>query len=499
MSTAMNTPANEPKCDAADLRDDLKAYRDGELPLRRRLKVRAHLAHCTACQKEMETMEKITTTLRASEDAAPPLPAALRTRLVAAGASAPTAETTTPAPLWRRPLVVFGTGGAALAASAFVFASLYSTTAQEAAGGSEATAYKQIHMAGVQYIQDYDEAFRSGVDSAQGTGAASAPGATSTAVTGTAAAGAAMPTSEVSAAAPRVVAQSKAMPVENARRFSQTYRARRVATARPVAGVAANMAADARVMDEAVSSFERQVHKDASLGIEVKALEATSNRIEEMVKAGGGFVASNNLSTDADGYKSADLSLRVPTKDFETTMASLAKLGNVVSKSVSGEDITEQVSDATSAEQVMANDVRETAEKLRRQPMSERRTGQKEAELRMLRIRLAQIRARLGLLRKMAALSTINVSLTEKVKKAQTAPPPQPGFWTDMRETNRAAAAAFQAAVRVPVVLLVWVLAFSPIWVPLIIAYRYASLKSLARAGFNAAAGRDGGPRPSDT
>jgi len=81
----------------------------------------------------------------------------------------------------------------------------------------------------------------------------------------------------------------------------------------------------------------------------------------------------------------------------------------------------------------------------------------------------------------MARLSTISVSLTEKAKRAAIAPAPQSGFMSDLGATNKAASAAFQAAIRVPVILVIWVLAFSPLWIPLVILYRYASLKSLAQ------------------
>ena len=47
-----------PDCQA--LRDDLKAYADGELPLVRRVGVRAHVLRCADCQQELMEMERIT-------------------------------------------------------------------------------------------------------------------------------------------------------------------------------------------------------------------------------------------------------------------------------------------------------------------------------------------------------------------------------------------------------------------------------------------------------
>ena len=465
-------------------RDDLKAYIDRELSPRRRMAVYAHLRHCSACLEEKRFMETITRELTDSEKTgAPGLSDGLRSRILGqiGSVTQPSPLPVTP-PLWRRqPLLVFGGGGTALAASLLIFMSLQSQVPVNSPTGAFHKDY-QLAVASQQYTQDYDERAAAAPASANRVAVVSAGSGSATASMDSASA----PPGAVFSARSRIQSQARsagvgtAMPIITAP-HGGVYTGRTAAPA-----FEPQSSADKSGAAEATLDFERQVHKEASLGVEVTGLEAVSERVEEMVKADGGFVASNELTTDADGYKSASLSVRIPTKDFETTLASFAKLGNVVSKNLSGEDITEKVSDANMTEQVLINDVREVETKIQREPMSEKRTGQKEAELRYLRIQLAQTRARLGLLKKMASLSTINLSLTEKAKRAAQTPP-APGFWTDLRDTNRAAASAFQSAVRVPVVLIIWVLAFSPLWVPLILAYRYAALKTMARAAVETA------------
>jgi hypothetical protein len=220
----------------------------------------------------------------------------------------------------------------------------------------------------------------------------------------------------------------------------------------------------------------RQVHREGSLTVAVDKLEAASDKVEQTVKASGGFVASNNLTTDGRGYKSADLVVRVPVAQFDEMLKQFASLGSVTAKNISGEDITEQVSDATQAEQVLKDAADVAERKLKQGSGTEKEIRYREVDLRRVRIELAQTQARLGLLRKMARLSTINVSLTEKAKSAARAP--QSGFLGDMSETNRLASAAFASAIRVPVILIIWVLAFSPLWVPMVLIYRYASRRS---------------------
>lgn len=226
----------------------------------------------------------------------------------------------------------------------------------------------------------------------------------------------------------------------------------------------------------------RQVHREGSVTVAVDKLEAASDKVEQMVKASGGFVASNNLATDSDGYKSADLSVRVPVEQFDDMLRQFAALGTVTAKSISGEDITERVSDATQAEQVLKDATQTAVRKLKNENGSEKEIRYREADLRRVKIEFAQTQARLGLLRKMARLSTINVSLTEKAKRAAQAPS-QGGFLGDLSETNRMVSAAFASAIRVPVVLIIWGLAFSPLWVPMLVFYRYAFRRGLRELG----------------
>ena len=468
---------------------DLKAFVDGELPAGRRFIVGRHLRGCADCRERMGEMETITRELNAA-DTTPGLTTELKSRLlstVAAGSAnrAPVANT----PLWRqKPGLVFGGGGAVALASALAFVTLYNGAPTGTHGvafrpGVSAPALEAEKMPapGAPVSVQVADTSGAGASSNRLANGADESSVGNGPVPGNRAAAKAsnnltyMDTNGVAgntsgSIVRHALAASSAQPMMKPARGS-------VVTPNGTASVAYSApSSTVAALPPPDEDGGRQVHRAASLGVEVTALEATSDRVEEMVKADSGYVASNNLSTDDSGAKSAELSVRVPTKDFETMMASIAKLGNVVSKSVTGEDITDKVSDATSAEQVLVNEAAETAEKLRVQSMSERRTGQKEAELRQIRIQLAQNRARLGLLRKMAALSTIEVSLTEKHAKAPVVH--TSAFWNGMQQSNLAAVHAFQAAVRVPLLLAIWAICLSPIWAPLLIAYRWAARRN---------------------
>jgi hypothetical protein len=433
--------ADDTACPVPQIAADLKAYTDNELSLLRRRQVTVHLRQCAACRKEINTMSNIAKDIKTADAAAPgggasgTLNPLIRQRLLdrIAAEPSPTVPTSKTLPLWRRkPLLVFG-GGVAYAAIFMVFMAVLFPTF-----GKSREKARQISTESF--------AIQSG-----GT----VPGNLQTY---------AVSSDPVSSRGIRLPAQASAGAT-----VKSPLSDRVELTLETPAGQPSHEAAFGLIDG-------RQVQREGSLTVAVGKLEAASDKVEQAVKASGGFVASNNLTTDDRGYKTADLTVRVPVARFDEMLKQFAALGSVTAKSISGEDITERVSDTTQAEQVLKDAADAAARKLKQGSGTEKEIRYREADLRRVRIELAQTQARLGLLRKMARLSTINVSLTEKAKSVSKAP--QGGFLGDMSETNRLASAAFASAIRVPVVLIIWVLAFSPLWVPLALIYRYASRRS---------------------
>jgi hypothetical protein len=219
----------------------------------------------------------------------------------------------------------------------------------------------------------------------------------------------------------------------------------------------------------------RRVHKEARIAVEVKKLEEQSDAVESMVKSAGGFVVSNTLSTSGNGAKTAALDIKVPVKQFETILKQIGDLGEVKAKNVSGQDLTEQVSDAQAADNVLSSElsVKEAMLKEARLKAAKKKNvvlndWQQRAEVRRLRIEAAQVRARLELLRRTSELSNISVQLQE-----QPILPGQGGFLEGISETGHDAFESFLVAARLPINLLIWILAYSPLWIPLLIAYHY--------------------------
>jgi hypothetical protein len=210
--------------------------------------------------------------------------------------------------------------------------------------------------------------------------------------------------------------------------------------------------------DEAVG---RQVHKSATITVRVADPEAGGDKIEDDVKSAGGFVTSSSLNTDPDGVKTAQMTIKVPLAQFEGTLAQIARLGSVTAKNVTGEDITEKVSDADQRQAVLQQDMDQAQEQLKQKGAKANWELQEDA--RDLRIQLAQARARLKLLKSLAELSEIDVTLSQPPKAA---PPVQTGFLSDLGSSGRGALESALGCLSTLIGIVFSILAYAPLWVP---------------------------------
>jgi len=190
-----------------------------------------------------------------------------------------------------------------------------------------------------------------------------------------------------------------------------------------------------------------------------------------MVKEAGGFVAGNTLNTVGDGLKTADMTVKVPVAQFETVLGQIAKLGSVQSKNVTGEDITEKASDAYQTENVLEGDVQTSESRLK--ALGAKAKWSDQQGTRDLRTQLAESRARLVLLKRMAALSTITVDLSQTPKPPAPAPVTG-GFLHGLKDSTHDALQSLVSSASALIALVIWLLAYAPLWLPTLLVGRYA-------------------------
>ncbi|AZR73788.1 hypothetical protein BBF96_10560 [Anoxybacter fermentans] len=91
--------------------------------------------------------------------------------------------------------------------------------------------------------------------------------------------------------------------------------------------------------------IERKIIKKASLQIEVKDIKEVDNVIIEIVENYGGFISgSRSWISEVNRYYSW-YELRIPTDQFYQVISRVEELGKVLSRSIRGEDVTEEYID----------------------------------------------------------------------------------------------------------------------------------------------------------
>jgi hypothetical protein len=154
-------------------------------------------------------------------------------------------------------------------------------------------------------------------------------------------------------------------------------------------------------------------HGQAS--IEVKAVDDAVSRMRQTATQFGGFVANTALRTGKDEQRSAMLQLRIPAAQFDGAVAALSQLGKVESVSVNAEDVAEEYVDLgarlTNARRVEA----------RLAELLATRTGKLsdvltvEQELARVRQEAERYEARMRWLERRATLSSLDVTIHEKL------------------------------------------------------------------------------------
>ena len=149
--------------------------------------------------------------------------------------------------------------------------------------------------------------------------------------------------------------------------------------------------------------------------IEVKTLDEAVTRLRQTAQQYGGFVANTALQSGKDEQRSAMLQLRVPSAQFDAAVAALSQLGKVESVNVNAEDVGEEYVDLgarlTNARRVEARLVEMLA--TRTGKLSDVLTV--EQELARVRMEAERYEARMRWLERRASLSSLDVSIHEKL------------------------------------------------------------------------------------
>lgn len=156
----------------------------------------------------------------------------------------------------------------------------------------------------------------------------------------------------------------------------------------------------------------RNVIKTANIGLRVKDVKTASNSLTLSVSGVGGFVATSSVNQD-DSSGMATLTLRVPTKNFEVFLESIRALGEVTSESMTGDDVTMQRIDLESALQAKKDELASLRNILREtRKIGEVLTIRDR--ITQIQSEIASIEGQLSYVKDAVAYSTFNITLTQR-------------------------------------------------------------------------------------
>jgi len=198
------------------------------------------------------------------------------------------------------------------------------------------------------------------------------------------------------------------------------------------------------------------VISSAELSLEVADVQKSHDEIGRIATGAGGFITESNMSR-GDGVEIGSVTVRVPAKRYQTTLSRIAKLGKVLQKQESGQDVTEEYVDLESR---IRNLKREEQAFLGVLGKANKVTDilAVESELSRVRGQIEQATGRVQFLQNQVSLATITVQLSE----------PTPVMakivsW-DVLITARGAVNALQVVFRKIASLVIWAVIFIPLW-----------------------------------
>ena len=159
----------------------------------------------------------------------------------------------------------------------------------------------------------------------------------------------------------------------------------------------------------------RMVIKTAELSLRVRDVDAAYTRAVQLTEGGGGYVQSSTRS--AEGGDSAELTLKVPPQQFLTLIGQLDRLGVQESKSIGGQDVTEEYYDLD-AELANKVQVRGRLFQLLERAAKVTDAIQVEEQLERVGADINRIKGRMKYLTTMVGLSTITLSIHSEARAA---------------------------------------------------------------------------------
>jgi len=219
----------------------------------------------------------------------------------------------------------------------------------------------------------------------------------------------------------------------------------------------------------------RMVVKNASVDLKVENVEQAMTDAENLAKSLGGYTEGSNLTRTEGTIPRGHITLRVPSRSYESAMQSLRKFGEVLGQNSNAVDVTAAHADVQARLKVLRAEEESYVSMLR----AARRVG----EIMEIKDRLSQIRqqiesydAQRKALMNEAALSTIHATFTEKAKVEEKKDEKDGGFDETWAKAQNGLANVGEFLGN----LAIYIFVFSPVWLPPVILFWWLGRRAKA-------------------
>lgn len=199
--------------------------------------------------------------------------------------------------------------------------------------------------------------------------------------------------------------------------------------------------------------------------VKVEDVGRAVNEATGMAQGLDGFVVNSNIQNRTDGGM-ATMTLRVPTKNFQTAMERLEKMGERLSSNSTSQDITTEMVDNGTRMVSWADEEKRVMDALAK-AKDENRKYYLRQELSQIRVNLEAYRAQVKSLKQRAEFSTINATFVSG-DQAEKLGAPSGNNWSG--NAYKGAKDNLSSVGQMVGVVGIYFLVFSPIWLPFVIA-----------------------------
>lgn len=162
------------------------------------------------------------------------------------------------------------------------------------------------------------------------------------------------------------------------------------------------------------AEVDQKIIKTGYLNIVVESVDETVTKSTALATGKGGFVQDSTVNEREDGTYFGSITVRVPSKEFETTMTEIKAFATVVkTESSSGQDVTEQYTDLEAQLRNARAQEAEYLEILQRAETVEE-ILMVQSYLSNIRYTIESLQGRIQYLENITTYSTISVALSEE-------------------------------------------------------------------------------------